>query len=300
MLTKDNIIWSKGPIRNNTYYSKETEEPSSVKDIQTLVDEAKNVIFIRNGSMRMDNTPNINDLDYFAILLHRLKEPVILVTSDGDRPVPSSYSLNTITKILMSNKIKMWYTQNYDQSIRHPKLKHLPIGFDLHSSHLLVNDSIDDTMRFWMECRKNSPTNIRFKNRIYCDSHLSLTHPERLTMFNILKDNKYIDFNPSKISFMENTKNYNKYNFALSPRGNGVDCHRTWELFLSGVIVITKTSPLDQMFISNNLPVVILNDWNELNDVNLEKKLQLWYDQHIHKTSINNILPKLTVNYWLK
>ena len=27
--------------------------------------------------------------------------------------------------------------------------------------------------------------------------------------------------------------NYDKYNFVISPRGNGLDCHRTWELFLA-------------------------------------------------------------------
>ena len=94
------------------------------------------------------------------------------------------------------------------------------------------------------------------------------------------------------------TELYNSYNFVLSPRGNGLDCHRTWELFLAGVIVITKTSSLDEMFTQNNLPVVLLKDWSELND-NLENKLQDWYKEHINKTSIENIFERLTFNYWL-
>jgi hypothetical protein len=91
---------------------------------------------------------------------------------------------------------------------------------------------------------------------------------------------------------------YNKYNFVLSPRGGGLDCHRTWELFLAGAIVITKSSSLDEMYIKNNLPVVILKDWSELNN-NLENKLKEWYIEHINKTSIDNIFERLTFKYWL-
>ena len=50
--------------------------------------------------------------------------------------------------------------------------------------------------------------------------------------------------------------------------------------------------------IDNNLPVVILQDWDELN-YNLEEKLKIWYNKYYHLTLINNIYPKLTFNYWL-
>ena len=48
--------------------------------------------------------------------------------------------------------------------------------------------------------------------------------------------------------------------------------------------------------INNNLPVVIINDWDELNH-DLPNKLLKWYKQHIEKTSIDNIYPKLLFNY---
>jgi hypothetical protein len=52
------------------------------------------------------------------------------------------------------------------------------------------------------------------------------------------------------------------------------------------------------MFIENSLPVVILQDWNELND-NLENKLRVWYDKYLPFTSVENIFPKMTFDYWL-
>jgi hypothetical protein len=129
--------------------------------------------------------------------------------------------------------------------------------------------------------------------KILCDAHHNITHKERIYVHETLKDNKQIDFS-KKVSIMEIFPLYNQYHFALSPRGNGIDCHRTWELLLAGVIVITKTSLLDDMY--HDLPVVILKDWNELN--NLEQKLKEWYQIHIHKTSMEYIAKRLTFQHW--
>jgi hypothetical protein len=191
-----------------------------------------------------------------------------------------------------------WYTQNYDKSFIHPKLTYMPIGFDLHTPQWLINNSISEKINYMINTRKNSPTNKRICNKIFSDTHFNYSHTERHQLFNLIKNNKHINFLSERKNFDKITQLYNKHNFVLSPRGVGLDCHRTWELFLAGVIVITKTSPLDDMYTKNNLPVVILNNWSELN-YNLEDKLKKWYEIYIDKTSIDNIFPKLTFNYWL-
>ena len=53
-----------------------------------------------------------------------------------------------------------------------------------------------------------------------------------------------------------------KYRFIISPHGNGLDCHRTWEALALGCYPIIKSSPLDCMF--EGLPVIIVNNWNEV------------------------------------
>jgi len=291
-LNKYNIIWSKGP--NHDFYSRKGTETSSSKDeIMNIIKSANYIVFIRNGSSR-----NLTDLNFFSNNLDKLKNPIILITSDGDRPVPSSYDQSTICKILNSTNIIKWYTQNYDKSIIHPKISHYPIGFDLHTSKWLINNSIEEKIKYMVECRKKSPINKRISNKIFSDTHYS-SLPSRKELYEKLKYNKNINFISQKLSFKEITKAYNRYNFVLSPRSAGLDCHRNWELFLAGVIVITKTSTLDDMFINNNLPVVILNDWNELNE-NLDNKLNYWYKNNINRTVIANIFPRLTFNYWIK
>jgi len=293
MLAKKNLIWSKGYL--NDYYSKKgTETCSTEKEIIDMMETINGIIYIRTGG----GGRRVIDLDIFSNNLHRLTKPCILITSDGDRCTPSSYNKNTVNKILNNSNIIKWYTQNYDKSIIHSKLNHYPIGFDLHTRRWLIDNSIQKKIDFMVKCRMKSPTNKRISNKIFSDTHHSISHPERRQLYDLIKNNKIIDLSPIRKSFTEITKVYNKYNFVFSPRGAGLDCHRTWELFLAGVIIITKTSSLDDMFINNNLPVVILKEWGELKNVT-ENKLNEWYETHNHKTNINNIFPKLMYDYWI-
>jgi hypothetical protein len=50
--------------------------------------------------------------------------------------------------------------------------------------------------------------------------------------------------------------------FVVSPPGNGLDCHRTWEAMLMGAIPIVLRSRLGSLF--SNESVLIVDDWNQL------------------------------------
>jgi hypothetical protein len=142
------------------------------------------------------------------------------------------------------------------------------------------------------------------KMKIYGDFNINYTHPERKYLheqiLNSKINNDLIDLQDKKISFKDITQKYNKYKFVLSPRGNGLDCHRTWELFLAGAIVITCSSSLDQMYTDNQLPVVILDNWNQLFQPNLKDKMQEWIEQYSERTQLEHILPRLRFDWWIK
>lgn len=290
-LNSDNIIWSKGCI-DNEYRMKDSETSTSVNYIKQLT--GNHLVWIRNTSMKTYQHPT--DLDFLVECLDSIEMPFILITSDGDRSVPSSYRLTTVAKLLESSKLIRWYTQNYDKSILHSKLTYMPIGLDLHTRNWLIDGSISKKVDYMIQKRLESTS--KCTDIIFSDFQLCFSHHERRDLFNQIKDNKKICLLDHRVSFQEITDLYNKYQFVLSPRGNGLDCHRTWELFLAGAILITKTSPLDQMYRDNNLPVVILQDWREL-DVDLENKLKQWYDQYKHLTLMVNIFPKMKFSYWL-
>ena len=80
-----------------------------------------------------------------------------------------------------------------------------------------------------------------------------------------------------------------KYHFVVSPHGNGLDCHRTWEAIMLGCIPIVKSSSLNRLFY--DLPVLIINEWDELNEELLIKTLKDFSSKKFN-------MKKLTLNYW--
>jgi hypothetical protein len=290
--TMDDIIWSKGPHRAE-YSRGETDTPSSERAIIHHIESvAGPVLWIRTG-----RNERITDINLVARHLDKLAHPVVLLTSDGDRPVPGSYPPPVIRTILDHPKILAWHTQNYDGSTQHAKLHAFPIGFDFHTEPWLVQRSPSKTLQYMLAMREQSMGSPR-DPRIFCDAHLSPSHPDRHRLRGSLANNKHIVMLPRRVAFEGITKLYNRYTFALSPRGNGLDCHRTWELLLAGAIVITKTSPLDAMYRDNQLPVVIISNWETLT-ADLPNKMARWKAEHSRFTALDHILPRLKFGYWL-
>lgn len=62
--------------------------------------------------------------------------------------------------------------------------------------------------------------------------------------------------------------NMRSYEFVLSPPGNGIDCHRTWEALYMGCVPIVKRSKLTQRF-AEQLPMVLLDYWEHLTNERL-------------------------------
>ena len=294
-------LWSKRVSRISNYNLMHTEKISNKTTIEREITNNNGIIWIRNISRHEKS-----DMDHFVSMLNKIKKPVILITSDGDQDVPSSFNTLLVTKLLESPKILKWYTQNYDKTICHEKLGYYPIGLDMHTQKWLVPDNKPIMpMSYYRWKKYNLYLQLRNKyhnnkvNKIFCDSHLSISHLSRKKMYNTLINNHLIEFQNKRVHYKEILEKYARHRFVLSPRGRGLDCHRTWEIFLLGSIVITKTSSLDDMYIQNNLPVIILNKYEELNNIS-SKKLNEWYIDNKHKCIRENILPKFKPSYWYK
>jgi hypothetical protein len=68
---------------------------------------------------------------------------------------------------------------------------------------------------------------------------------------------------------MENLKRLKDYEFCICPEGNGVDTHRLWEAIYLKTIPIVVKSEFTNILIKNNVPVVVLENWSELDIGNL-------------------------------
>ena len=55
----------------------------------------------------------------------------------------------------------------------------------------------------------------------------------------------------------------NKSLFVISPPGNGIDCHRTWESIYLGAVPVVKRGFLADS-LSAHLPILVVNEWEEV------------------------------------
>jgi hypothetical protein len=84
-----------------------------------------------------------------------------------------------------------------------------------------------------------------------------------------------------------------EYKFVLSPPGNGLDTHRTWEAMYLGVVPIVKDSSAMRYFQGLGLPLWIVTSWDEVVSVD-ERDLEGKYEDL--KRGFD--CPALFMDYW--
>jgi hypothetical protein len=207
--------------------------------------------------VRLNSRPN-GDITTFAThVLPKMTKPFTLITTDGDNSVPSK--INHADAILNNPLCTTWYTQNYDGTSNHSKLKPIPIGFDLHTSwEGLWSKDVPTNFAKMLLLRDESLQ--RTRDAIPFVPPWSDTHGERLRSDQALACLEHMHGDHMGIGRLWDT--YGSKRFAVSPRGAGLDAHRTWELLFFGTIPIVKTSSLDQLY--QELPVIIVQDWKDV------------------------------------
>lgn len=269
------IIWSKGLLNKDQYCLAHTGYLSSREELYYQLHKESDIMWIRN-----------NRYDLY-LLNDILDKPITLYISDGDWCFPDDYNEQEINKLVDNPFIIKIFAQNYNSKKNLKKCFNYPIGFDLHTKEWFIGNYNYEKIKFMISKRD-------FKDKyfcVFCDCHLTPErHPDRKELS--LLNNKLITKLGSRIPCKEILLNYSKYRFVLSAHGNGLDCHRTYEALLCGAIVIMKHSCLDPLF--EDLPVVLINNYSEITPENLIE----WYKQKINKCNIQNILKKLSYNFY--
>ena len=99
------------------------------------------------------------------------------------------------------------------------------------------------------------------QNKCYSNFHFLINSQDRKDALNQVPK-KLVFYEPNKLRRLHSWINMINYRFVLSPHGNGLDCHRTWEALILGCIPIVRTSALDPMY--DGLPVLIVKNWSDI------------------------------------
>ena len=88
----------------------------------------------------------------------------------------------------------------------------------------------------------------------------------RVDIQGILKESAPLSLVTEKMDYFTGLR---KNRFVISPAGNGLDTHATWEALMAGCIPIVPKSPLDPLF--EDLPVWLVESWSEVTDESVTK-----------------------------
>jgi hypothetical protein len=245
-------------------------------------------------------------------VLPLVKTRFVLVTGDSDSCVPSELG-SEARALLESPKISHWYTQDYDGSVVSKKISPIPIGLDFHmlSERPIWGENIcspeqqeavlksvaaqlppreDRIQKVYIDFAWQRGFGLR-NYRLYHTLVGAHLRESRRRIAKKLKNNESVFSQNGALPRTELWKRRGEYAFVLSPHGMGLDCHRTWEALALGHIVLVPASSLDSLY--DGLPVVALNDWNEITSSNLQK----WLLRFQGNCGIHE---KLKSKYWIQ
>jgi hypothetical protein len=185
---------------------------------------------------------------------------------------------------LISDKVLCWYAQN--SASMHPQIVPIPIGLEnLHHYHAGVPRDFD----------KLRDVRATKKARILVSFAIETNPVERHPAYVKASRAPTADCISEWLDQPAYMRTLAEYKFVLSPPGNGLDTHRTWEAMYLGVVPIVKDSSAMRHFKELGLPLWIVTSWDELLAVG-EDDLETKYEEL--KSGFD--CPALFMDYWRK
>jgi hypothetical protein len=216
---------------------------------------------------------------FFAEVFPHITGRIVLVTASADVGSPGAHR-----RRLNDPRILRWFGENCDLDTCHPKYEPIPLGF---TGPQLPHG--DQTVL--MRLHRRMPSVAEKPLVAHGSFHLTQSHPERRQVWRIVHDLPGVFLQPHRIPTELLWIRHANHAFEISPRGNGRDCHRTWEALMLRTIPIVMTSSLDPVY--SGFPVVIVEDWREITP----NAMAHWRDAR-QDSFTASMFRRLTIDYW--
>lgn len=236
---------------------------------------------------------------FLADFLPRITSPFVLVTGREDIST-AGFDLD---RALAHPALLHWFMENYEHDAAYldtGRITPLPLGLNYHKlDPASPNQSRDmglpappavqqlDMKRIKAEL----PALADRPLRVYANFHLNmdtfLRHPHarkradaRSEARAALQDRPFMLWEPRQAPRHKVWQRHAGASFEASPRGNSIDCHRTWEALILGTIPIVKSTLMDPVY--EGLPVAIVKDWAEVTEARLadwKEEFLPWFER---------------------
>ena len=202
-----------------------------------------------------------------------MNDKYILMTHNSDHGIHSQH-----LSLLNDDKLIHMFSQN--TWIEHPKLTALPIG--------IANSMWPHGQPSSIEHLINIKNNVSKKERIYVNVNESTNRKHRSKVLEVMRNNSLSDFYPQNRPHRDYLSEMAGYKWILSPKENGVDCHRLWEVLYSGGIAICDDSVNARAFKNMGLPIILVDDYSK---ITLE-----WLNGQV--VSFDGVKDVLSLDWW--
>ena len=204
--------------------------------------KTNDLVFVRNDLLK-----------YFFENYHiKIKNPYILISHNADEPIDESYQK------YLDSKIVHWFCfkLNFPMS---KKVTPIPAG--LENMRYRKNGII----RNFLKVQKIKES----KDKIMSSFNENTNYLERNKLKNISANHEAI-IQKNYDSPLEYLLALNKFQYNLSPDGNGGESHRIWESLIFNVTPIVSRNPMNENFYNMGVPLIMLDNWNDLSDLTLQ------------------------------
>jgi len=254
-------------------------------DYNPIISQQKSKHFYLNEINEDYNNPYIifcygHNINLLSNKIHFFTNNFILFTHNSDGII---YPESNVYTILNYEKVLKWYGQNI--CFEHPKLNLLPIGL-ANSQWQHGNLSLFINTDFMK--------NIKKSNKVYFNFNISTNINKRGICYeNLFNKLEWLN----NINPLDNLKRLSSYEFCICPEGNGVDTHRLWECLYLKVVPIVVESNFTTILLKNNIPLFVLEKWDDL-DINNLNYNNFSFDNDNFKKYIdfNNIIEIFNYN----
>lgn len=220
-------------------------------------------------------------LNFFSILKENPTKDFILLSHNGD----TTFYNDDINK--KPDCVRKWFGQNINVK-NTENIKSLPIGLERpfwstnrYGEFGYKHNKVYEFSKKEFNKDKSCYINFNVNNNIH----------KRGWILNHFNNSKHFHIRLGGIdgSMDDYLKECKESHYVLCPDGNGIDCHRNWEMLYIGVIPIVEYSEFHKE-IYGDLPVVITNSFTEINEELISNNKGLFEGEY----NIN----KLKFSYW--
>ena len=269
--TEDYIMrWQFQKICDHSYDPRTSEFLWPTKSTGVTFDPAKvnagDLIFVRD-------VPT-----FFKKLAPQIKQPYVMITAGEYRDMVLESSLD----YLEDPRIIAWFSVHASKRT-HPKFHAIPLGIYQDKKYYKPRAELTQLFAQLRNAPKEKLLYMNFGD-------IRGKKPERADVIDRFEEAPYC-FKGERLPFLEYMKEMSKFKFSLSPRGYGPDCYRHWEAMMVGSIPVFRASHMDPLYA--DLPVLIINDWDEVDEEFLEKKYK-------EITSKKYAIEKLFMEFWIQ